>query len=145
MGLDAMVEKFQSERFGGNMENPFTIQTPKLAHIPIIVSVLLLAGCSSSISIPAPGLIKPASMSPQVSVNPNQKYQKARKFSATSYRQDRWPYLVQKRMSEAVKGSGWKAIKDIEIYIEYREILIFPFPGERYLGVRVNGSVIEAK
>ena len=87
MGLDEMAEKIHAKLFGGNMKKACTDQIPKLPHVPIILSLLLLAGCGSmeTISIWTPELENPASMSSKVGVNPYQKYQEVAKFSAMTF------------------------------------------------------------
>ena len=100
-------------------------------------------------TISAPDLVNPLSMSPRVGVNPNQKYQEVMKFSASYFesspgRKKRIPNFLQGKMSEAVKDSERKAIKDIEIYIESGAVMLLYFGGGSYV-LRINGSVIETQ
>lgn len=109
-----------------------------------------------SITIKTPDMIIPASMSPTVGANPNQTYQEVRKFSAITHIREPGdsmlgrlmggsrPHMfgsplksnfVQEQMIEAVKGSERKAIKGIEVSIE--------FVSWFYIGVLLKCSVIE--
>jgi len=140
------------------MKQQFVDSIPKLLNIPIILCVLLMVGCASEeeiirakkdyvpfIDISAPDLANPLSMSPRVGVNPNQKYQEVSKFSATFFdREKRVPNFIQGKMSEAVKGSERKAIKDIEIEIGSGAFLFLFTGGGNYYQL-IKGSVIETQ
>jgi hypothetical protein len=141
------------------MKKQFANTIFTLPHIIIILSVLLMMGCGSmeSISIKTLDMIIPASMSPTVGVNPNQKYQEVRKFSAITHIREPGDSLVgrifggsrpfmmgppvvvtnplSKQMVEAMRGSEGKAIKDIEVNMEFASWF--------YIGVLLKGSVIE--
>ena len=135
-----------------------------ISHITIILGLLLMMGCVSEVEmmrrekerdqakiISAPDLVNPISMSPKVGVNPNQKYQEVMKFSASNFDvspgrslENRVPNFLQGKMSEAVKDSERKAIKDIEIIIEDAYGFITVADGGRYT-VQVKGLVIETQ
>jgi len=123
------------------MKKQFTNPIDKLSQITIILNLLLLVGCQS-ISIFAPDLLNPASMSPKVGINPNQKYQEVTKFSTMTFGSSQRSNVVQEQMMEAVKGSESKAIKGIEIYIEDMKFFVL-FAAGGQTGVLVKGLVIE--
>ena len=102
-----------------------------------------MVGCATR-TITAPDLLHPASMSPKVGVNPNQKYQEVMKFSFPLHGDEIPRIALQEKLIEAVKGSERKAIKDIEIYIENVEGIFF-LVGAGYFSVLVNGTVIETQ
>jgi len=129
------------------MNKQFTNPIFKLSHIPIILCVLLMVGCrSGSItrSITAPDLLHPVSMSSKVGVNPNQEYQEAEKFSGWFNGAINGKNDIQEQMREVVKGPKRKAIKDMEIRIEYTG-MIFMLMGGEALRVKAEGSVIETQ
>ena len=130
------------------MNKQSTNQLIKLSHITIILSLLLIVGCGSGsrrMSITAPDLLHPVSMSSKVGVNPNQTYQEVEKFSGWFYGEKNRTNDIQEQMSEVLmKGPKRKAIKDMEIRIEYTGI-IFMLVGREALRVKAEGSVIETQ
>ena len=134
MFLEKLLAYIHTELFGRHMKKPSTDQIPKLPQITIILSLLLMVACQTRF-ITAPDLLHPASMSPKVGVNPNQKYQEVMKFSFPFYRGKKPTIALQEKLIEAVKGSERKAIKGIEVNIE--------FVSWFYIGVLLKGSVIE--
>ena len=108
------------------------------------------SGVSSweSVFIRTSDLGKPASMSPRVGVNPSQKYEEVRKLSgvfSSSLIFWKGTNPFQEKLREAVKDSERRAIRDIEIEVEFGETVIFPLLWKRNHFVYVNGSVIEAE
>jgi hypothetical protein len=141
--LDKLLAYIQTELFGGNMKKQVTDQIPKLSHIPIILSVLLIVGCATR-TITAPDLLHPVSMSPNVGVNPNQKYQEVAKFSGWGFGEikEKGTNDIQEQMSEVLKGSKRKAIKDMEIHVEDSAFILLLTRGGAFR-VGAEGSVIE--
>ena len=125
------------------MKKQLTDQIPKLSHIPIILSVLLIVGCATR-TITAPDLLHPVSMSPKVGVNPNQKYQEVAKFSGWGFGEIKGKGTndMQEQMREVVKGPKKKAIKEMEIYIEDFGFMLVVTGGGGFR-VGAEGSVIE--
>ena len=117
----------------------------KLPHMTIILVLLLMVGCGGRSlkmgSITAPDLLHPVSMSPKVGVNPNQTYQEVAKLSGWFWGEKNRTNDIQEQMSEVLKGPQRKAIKDMEIHIQY-VVGVFLAGGEA-LKVKAEGSVIE--